>query len=422
MKSPIWAICSISALCIGLGYLSRGLFEDEAIQREESKETSAQGSSLIRKENGPLLKNEISSEVNLLLRSQRDTHIGKKGNLDYRLIEDDPESAFAWLLNKKNNLGEERYESYLQNILFSWAMKDPEAAAVHMGEINSVIGKEMFVSGLATGWANQGVHEAFDWLQSPSTADYSASMVDQCYKIIMTKYAEEDFIAAAEIIGKLGSEELQIELLSSVLEPYAEQDYSKAISWALDLQNDNARNIAFSRLMSEAQERGGPDLLGTVLDNQSKLTSHALATAFNLLSEKDQLVAAVNLSNVTPDAQATVTKSFANTWLKNDENAAMNWFKEQASGAILDAGAEAIADHMTKDDPLVAIEWAKAISDPSSQSSLILRIAHNSGVDHLEAIGQTIGTLSLPQAEREELREMINRRLASATAPLIIPQ
>lgn len=335
----------------------------------------------------------------------------------------DAAAAYALLLENREVLGFEEFESTLEHVLSKWAQQNPAMATRYIGQLESPELVESVYRSIAAGWANQNVKEAFTWLQSPATSEFSDSLLVQCYRSIMYRYAELDPVAAAEIVGDLQSETIQSELMYPIIENYVNHDYDQALQWALSLEQEGMRGFALNHLIDVGEAQDSEKVFSAVLQNQANLPSHTLASVFQKLSAGDPLANAEKLYQLSENKQSAVAQSFTAEWLKRDQAAAINWLASQSQrGPVLDGAAEAVVDALSYNAPGTAYAWAEKVSDPVQRVSLVSQVIMNAQTDQLDYLDRTIGSGKYSGSELATLQSLLDERIREASAPLIVPE
>ena len=373
-------------------------------QRESNRANQSSTKSAVKNSEGRFIKKGFTGEFHI--------------NSD--LLHIDPAAAYEQLI-KRVDISPERYKELLDHVLTVWAQKDPTAASLVIQNLSSKALKNSLLVALASGWAEKDIPQAFTWLSSIEDHDIPDEVMVQCYTTVMVKYAKSEPLSAAKILADLESRDIQLQLLGSVLSSYVNHDSQQAGNWLLSLKDKELRSAGADHILNQMIEDSDSGLLEMVISNHSSLNPETVAHAFSLLPKEQLPLFVDQLSQIDLSDQASITTSMANNWLTKDESTALQWFSTQPPGIIYDSGAESIANRLSRKSPSTAISWANTISNPAQRFATISNIAKSAQSEKLYEVQESINDLHLSDEEQSSLMAVIEQRIQSASAQLIIP-
>jgi len=334
----------------------------------------------------------------------------------------DPAGAHAWLMANRDQVPHEEFESYLFEALVAWSATDPNAAEQYLGQLDDENYVYQIIEALATGWAEEDLTTAFEWLESPVFDNLPDRVVVQSYKNIMNKYAEVDPVGAAEAVAQLESEAVQIELMHPILKNYSEQNFNDALEWVLQLDAESVRSFGLGRLLTFHDGVEADAAMERILQSQSDLPISALVSAFKKLGFADMPASAEKLYRISDDKQPEVARALTSEWLLKDADGAVAWIQMQPENSpIYEAGAEVIFDSVSLEAPSSAIAWARRISDSEKRVQLVKGVINSVDAEELSDLEAAILRANFPPLEINDLLSAFNERVSEATAPLILP-
>ena len=266
------------------------------------------------------------------------------------------------------------------NVVSSWAQNDPEGAwkwyleqkdEVGGGPFGS--GRSMAVMGIISSLAIKDVDLAFDRLatiENPQDRQMAMQGLGQ---------AIWDEGRRAEILAKIDSLEDAEEktmIRSSVVAQWAQMDPDGALAWTETLDED-ARSATVKQI-AQSMTWSDPQRSGELMLAEAK----------------------------TPEERSQAYVSAISSWAHNDPNGAGEWLAEQHQGPELDQARQQFSTSVVQKDPESAMAWADAISDDTKRSQAVQNIYLQWRSKDEAGANAAINDLDLTAERLDELRAM----------------
>jgi len=271
--------------------------------------------------------------------------MGLKSNVVSSWAQNDPEGAWKWYLEQKDETGGGPFgggrSMAVMGIIGSMAIKDVDLAFERLASIESQQDRQMAMQGLGQAIWDEG--------------------------------------RRAEILAKInsleeGDEKTQIR--SSVVSQWAQMDPEGALEWAASL--DERDRSATVQQIAQSLRWSDPQRSGELM-----------------LSEA-----------TTPEERSQAYVSTISSWANNDPNAAGEWLGKQEQGPELDQARRQFATSVVQKDPESAMAWADAIADDQKRSDAVQNIYIQWRSNDEAAANAAIEDLDLSAARLDELKAM----------------
>jgi hypothetical protein len=144
-----------------------------------------------------------------------------------------PEGVVRWLVANGQNVGPGLFTIAGRQI----ALRDARNALSHSAQIPTA-GREEWMQGVVSGYAESDPQGAIDWLATQSRDE---PWYDGAVKAVANNVAYRDAAAAARFIDGLGTGQVSSVLVTEVARNWARRDPGAAAAWALDRPSEPER-------------------------------------------------------------------------------------------------------------------------------------------------------------------------------------
>ena len=315
-----------------------------------------------------------------------------------------PEESLAWI--RANVPDRDRANQLAASVYAGMASEDP-------------VGAMAMIEGTATGheltaareavigeWAARDIKGAFAWIQ---TQDYSGELYSN-YSSLMYSYIEQDPIEAAKVITSMTSGDLKTNLAEHYTRELAETDPKKALEWANQLQDPEARERSLAQSISILGMEQ-PDEALTLVASQSDPQFRdrlGMELADHLARTKPETLPA-RLEKFPPEQQPMIVTNLAQSWAMADLPAAQEWISQMPEGELRNQAALASSEMLAHRSPAAAFSLATLHSDPEVGPNLVRSVSEQwyqvNPTAATEAISANPG---LSEAQKGELLSHLN--------------
>ncbi|MBA3543056.1 MAG: hypothetical protein H0T83_01225, partial [Chthoniobacterales bacterium] len=288
----------------------------------------------------------------------------------------------------------------LQNILSSWANKDPQRAASIITELSTGSVRDQSVGNAARQWALTDPRAALAWVQERTTGEAQRNAI----RFALTSWVQSEPAAAAEYVRSLPAGKMQEEATSGLAMQLANSDIQTAVVWAQKLPAGAVRQNAISNIISQWSEadpqaaadfamrtteaEGRKGLLENISrqwarnDPQAALRwasslpetngrEAALPAIVAVVAESDPREAARLVMQISSgEAQSSATAAIAAQWSNDDPRGASTWAASLAEGKSRSRAFESLMNRWAQNDPYAAGAWLTTLPAGESRAGL----------------------------------------------------
>lgn len=278
--------------------------------------------------------------------------------------------------------------AYMEALVRSWAIKNPEEALSKAGELGLGHLKTECLASACGGWASKDPLAAAKWVESnltgPSKTESSAA--------IAASWAESSPEEATAWAGNLPAGTAAEAALSKALEAWVDSDPTSAAQWAASQPEGEKRSTALLELAVEWSDED-PAAASQWIASQAGTEDggEMVDTLLNRWSQDDPAAAANWVRSLPEDKQANANAMVLAVWAADDPASASAWATAFPSGETRTEAIPALAEAWAGIDPKAAVSWSLALPDSPEKS---------------EAVDQSVRTWSL--SHRDELTAWIN--------------
>lgn len=279
-------------------------------------------------------------------------------------------------------------EAFMEALLRSWALKNPEEALSKAGELGLGRLKNECLASACGGWASKDPLSAAKWVE----ANLSGPSKTEACAAIAGAWAETSPEAATAWAGNLPPGTAAESALSKALEAWVDSDPKSAAQWAVSQPEGEKRSAALLQLAVEWSDQD-PAAASEWIAKQagSEDGGEMVDSLLNRWSQDDPAAAANWVRSLPEDKQADANAMVLAVWAADDPASASAWATAFPAGQTRSEAIPALAEAWAGIDPKAAVSWSLALPDSPEKS---------------EAVDQAVRTWSLDH--RDELTSWIN--------------
>lgn len=346
-------------------------------------------------------------------------------SLAYSWSERDAPAALAWFLNERDKLEESDYDSGLASILGNYAKVDPRHVYSQMSLIADEDSRDGLFADIARGWAKKDPEGAVHWLNTLSPAQISSKALTNSYKEVMERYATVDPSSAALAIGKLESESLREQLVPMVAVELASEDPESALEWVLGFPELSVRQLGLERIVERTVLHAPDEAMDILLSAPDMYSTDKFYAVdiFRKLVDSDMEMVVRRFEEIPYGVQASVAESLATARIDQGEaiEETLRWAGELPSGEVFDGGARVLVDHLSKVNPVAAIDWAGRLSQKKERYEYIRDVIERAEADELPGLAGALIAIPLEREEKTSFQALVDKRLSNEFSTLVLP-
>jgi hypothetical protein len=306
----------------------------------------------------------------------RETDPIKSQMLFSRLMQElTPENATAALAMIRENVGGFEGGRFTGLLAYAWGAVDPVSAMAELGKTTGDRGGRFGQGSVLSGWASKDPAAAIAWLDKQE-----GDNKDWLTQSLVSGLAKSDPQAAFKYASGLkddGDRTRSAETIARELIRTGGLD--QAATWLGQLTDVNMKRGAFDAV-AQQYWRSDPAKAAEFVKgyaNEDFARGAISNLAQNIARENPQkgLEFAAALGGT---AQARAYQEVIGEWLDRDRGKeslqASEYVSKMPAGPNRDAGAEAIARNIVREDPAAAIAWSNSIQDPANRQETLVDI------------------------------------------------
>ena len=231
--------------------------------------------------------------------------------------------------------------------LSGWASVDDASAIAYLDTVEDGREQAMAGVGIVRGLLMNGVSGAMNFVESMAGGEDGGGRAQEMYMaMIAGEVLEQGDEAAKDWVNSVNDPELKSGALTRVAMELMEGDREGTGDWLASFGDDEAAVSAVSRF-SDSWSREDPQ---AVLEWADQLNGAAKAEAYEEAIE---------------------------SWAREDSSAAGTFLSNLPASAERDSATGAYATRVSREDPVVAMEWAGSISDEQLRQEVTVEVAQD---------------------------------------------
>ncbi|HYR23080.1 MAG TPA: hypothetical protein VEP30_09195 [Chthoniobacterales bacterium] len=280
------------------------------------------------------------------------------------------------------DLSMECKNSFLQPLIGSWALLDPEAAANYVDEIGDT--KSSFgydaKRRIAYAWGTLDPSSALHWVEKQKGNE--SVNADSLFQEAIIGWCLKDMAGASNYVQQHLDDPSARSSVRDVAQSMCTRSIEDATNWAARLPAGEARS-----------------------DAQSQIAS--------VWTEKDPAAAAHWVSTLPEDEQTNLVRTIASNWVDSDWNQASQWINS-LTGAARDQ-ALAVAVRRDGTTPIESLSLAQTMKDDDMRNGEIENLIRRWAATDAKAAEGWVNGSSLSEEQRQKLLTTISETQDAAT-------
>ncbi|MBP7949441.1 MAG: hypothetical protein KA004_07275 [Verrucomicrobiales bacterium] len=316
-----------------------------------------------------MMKKAISEAV-------RETNPVKSQMLFARLMEElTPENAASVLSALRENVSGFENMRYMPMLAFAWGGVDAQAAMKEMAEGGDRWGRGFNQASVLQGWAAKDAQGAISWLDKfegdPREKEWMSTS-------LVSGLAKSDFDAAQKFASALKEDGERSRAAESLArEMIRMSGVEKAEQWFGTLTDPRMKASAFDTVAQQLLRSDPEKAVAFAKQHAAEdFAKNAVGNVAETLARKDVKQGLEFAGSLQGASQARAYGEVVNQWMEKDRGAeaeaASTFVKEMQPGPARDAGAKAIVDNISREDPVSGIAWANSIQDTELKSEALI--------------------------------------------------
>lgn len=320
-----------------------------------------------------------------------------------QIAQDDPQLALAEAQTLSNREMRDNVYSGIANQL---AINNPGEAARVLAMIEDPRSRQRSARHITSTWAQTDADAAIDWVMTLPDRDQVAAL-----RGVSEILVHNDVDAAIRILPRLPAESAE-HLQQRIVQVLAQQRSIQAAQAYVDQQKGTERHSQLQAIVLTTLAESNPTLAlqmaGRVADSAAR--DQLMATIIGRQAIANPQQALLSLGSLSsPEARANSMTQIAHAWYSSDSAAASSWIQSLPAGADKDRLVYSTVS-MRMDSPGAALRMIGEITDEGMRKeATLMHIDMLAGIDR-DAAERTVQSLSLTDIEREQYRQIIERR------------
>ncbi len=277
----------------------------------------------------------------------------------------DPQDARVW---SEQNLSGPLREQALTDLMVGWTRRSPELASSWVTQSGS--GTQPLISAVGTTWAEQDPIAAANWaLELPASTTRRAAAV-----AVAMEWSRQDPQQAADFFSEAVAGPEGLDLATVIADVWGTSDPASTADWIADLPEGAVRDQAAGTLATvwasrdiEAASEWSQSIESPSMRQQ--VIAH-LGTTWGAL-EPDRAIEW--LAQLPVDEAQLGLKGAFNSWGVVDRAGMMDWVESSDPSDIVDQARRSLADVVSQDDILTAIDLSMGISNSTTRNDAVAR-------------------------------------------------
>lgn len=276
-----------------------------------------------------------------------------------------PQDARIWT---EQNLSGPLRERALTDLMVGWTRRSPELASDWISQTRT--GSAPLVSAVGTTWAEQDPEAAATWaLQLPSSAARRSASV-----AVAVEWSRQSPDLAADFFSSEVAGPEGLDLATVIADIWGNSDPASTADWVAGLPEGDVRDQAagvLATVWATRDVQAASEWTATIEDpSMRKQVIAHLGTTWGGL-EPDQAIEWLAALPIE-EAQAGLTGAF-NSWAVVDQSGMRDWVESAQSSEVVDQARRSLADVVSQDNILSAIDLSMGISDPVNRADAVAR-------------------------------------------------
>ncbi len=295
------------------------------------------------------------------------------GTLQFELVSlvmnkwgyENPQTALVWA---KSNLAGPLLDQSITDMMIGWTRRNPSSAAGWIS--NSDYRSQPAFAAIATTWAEQDARAAADWAtQVPFRAGRRGATL-----AVAAEWTRQDPRTAAETMVDLADPDQTTDVATLIADIWGTSDPESAALWISTLPGGTMRDQAAGTLATVWATR---DIQSAVAWSESigdpsmrsRVVNH-LGTTWGALEPENAIQW---LSGLESQLALPALEGAFNSWAAVQPESMRDWIESSETPSISDRARRSLADVVSQESPLEAIELSLGMSDEALRDDSVAR-------------------------------------------------
>jgi hypothetical protein len=323
------------------------------------------------------------------------------------IAQKDPAKAFEYL----NTDGNSSDGGAGLGIIYTWARRDPNAAAAAIENVRNEAKRAEYTAILAQHWATSDPDAAWAWVQK---APVPAETYRDPRLSIISSLSHRDPLRAIEMANTLPEGELRRNAFATAVSTWTDMAPEDALEWATNVSDNTTR----AHVLLSIAQRSSIDparVFNALLEHmpQGDRFDQGMRNVIGNWSQKDPAAAAKALTTLPGNLTNYGLLNVATHWVQEDPAAAFQWITELPEGNAKASALEGYFAEKARRDPQAAQSDLQRLSEKDKQSAIV-SLARGWAGQAPTAAAQWISTVTDQEARRRGI-ESVAREWASST-------
>ncbi len=276
-----------------------------------------------------------------------------------------PQDARVWT---EQNLSGPLREQALTDLMVGWTRRSPDLASNWVSQSGS--GSQPLLSAVGKTWAEQDPASAATWaLELPVSSSRKAASI-----AVAVEWSRQDPQQAATFFSEAVAGPEGMDLATVIADVWGTSDPASTAEWVAGLPEGTVRDQAAGTLATvwatrdvEAASKWSESIEDPSMRKQ--VIAH-LGTTWGALEPDNAIEWLAQLP--VEEAQVGLTGAF-NSWGVVDRGGMMDWVENSEPSEIVDQARRSLADVVSQDNILSAIDLSMGISDSTARNDAVAR-------------------------------------------------
>ena len=303
-----------------------------------------------------------------------------------------------------------RLANELEEQLIELAAINPQAALELSGQITSPRFREQATNAVLQAWAKTDPLTALQWIEVNSsnlTRSVYNGQVTAAYRGFAEANPQAAFTQASQLSTANGYEKrLKSQILGQVVRSQAENGELLAAKQSIELVADpELRSELLSELVDVWAETAPEEAAAYVVSLGDEATNEQKTALARSWSRINPSAAAAWLDTLDP-ADPSISRAaryVIREWARYDLNASAEWLNSRPASPELDRAVASYTYHAVQEDPASAMAWAESVDSDRMKGYLQMRVAGAWREDDPAAFQTYLDSSDLSDERKEEL-------------------
>ncbi len=257
-------------------------------------------------------------------------------------------------------------------LMNAWSDFDPQGALAYLGGSGNVEGRrrQALAEQVLESWAGKDPAAALDFAQ---TREVSGTNRRRMINEMMENLSEKDISSAVQLTAMIDDPRTRLEATSEVARNYFDQDPVGARFWAESLGDADMKRRALEQV-SLRMVREDPTQAATYALDQfaGEVPWEASREIAEQLGRQDPASGIDFAQQISNDRSRRIAiAETVGEWTRKDPVAAAKWLNQMPASEEMDWAVAAFSRRVVGDDPAAALDWAASIVNEETRNNVM---------------------------------------------------